>query len=223
MKRLIPILLLLPVIAVLGDSAKLGTLNRDSDVMVEGLFPVFVIPVPDGATEVQIRASVTNFEPESFELKQYGTVLYTYKRIGFANGKPRYQVYSGGDPMDLFCEWQSDPLGGHWNFGYADLKSRNLSQPSQVPGDATFFYTGNYVDFFAPGYSGSYDEYNQEWGYNVQSSNPDDMFVYRWCSTGQDEDGKWGTEIVDGDARLFFSGQSGLDWRLQEWRGDQSP
>ena len=43
------------MLTVLGDSAKLGTLNRNSDVMVEGLYPVFLIPIPEGATEVQIR------------------------------------------------------------------------------------------------------------------------------------------------------------------------
>jgi hypothetical protein len=221
MKRLIPILLLLPVLTVLGDSAKLGTLNRDSDVMVEGLFPVFVIPVPDGATEVQIRASVTNFEPESFQLKQGGELLYTYKRIGFANGKPRYQATSGGEPMDLYCEWVDDALGGHWNYGYADLKSRNLSQISKVPADATFFYDGTYVDWYAEDYMGDFTEYSQLLGFVAVADDPDAMFIYRWCSTGQDEDAGWGTGIVDGDAKLFFSGQDSLDWRLQEWRGDQ--
>ncbi|MCX6878921.1 MAG: hypothetical protein NTW21_34695 [Verrucomicrobia bacterium] len=71
MKHIVPILLVLLVLMAAGDPAKLGTLNRNSDVMVEGLYPVFQIWIPDGVTEVQVRASVNNFQ-NSFRLREGG-------------------------------------------------------------------------------------------------------------------------------------------------------
>ena len=222
-----------------GDSVKFSTLQRNSDVMVEGLYPVFWIPIPEGATEVQIRASITNFQPDTFNLYEPNNVdiLYTYVRDGFENGKPRYRAHSPttGDPVDLYCTWQTDATGGHWGFGYAGIKGRRYDLPAEVdhPSACTFFYTGEWVDWGAWDYSGDNDEFTSysEYGDGTQYAapqhfardyDPDEMFIYRWCSTGQDEDGKWGTEIVDGDAKLFFSGQDGNDWRLKEWNGNST-
>jgi hypothetical protein len=133
MKRLIPILLLLPVLTVLGDSAKLGTLNRNSDVMVEGLYPVFQIWVPEGVTEVQIRASTNNFQ-NRFLLTEVGGGSYTFRCTGTRNGRNFYEV----DEYDLQCYWD----GSAWQFGYT-----GLSSPDNVefPWQCTTFNHGEWT------------------------------------------------------------------------------
>jgi len=232
---IVSLCLIVLILVSSGDSVKFSTLERNSDVMVEGLYPVFWIPIPEGVTEIQIRASVTNFQPDEFNFYETdnSSVLYRYIRDGFENGKPRYLAHDpdSGEPVDLYCTWQEDDTGGHWNFGYAGIKGRRYNLPEEVdhPTACTFFYSGEWVDWGGD-YSGDYDEFTayssgdgQEYSSPqnfARDFDPDEMFIYRWCSTGQDEDLKWGTDIVDGDAKLFFSGQNGNDWTLKEWVGN---
>ena len=111
MKNLVPLMLVVLCLTATGDPAKLGSLNRESDVVVEGLFPAFQIWVPNGVTEVQIRASVNNFQ-NSFRLVKTGAAALdlTYRCLGTRNGKNYYKVDGSGP--ECFCDangWFSVP------------------------------------------------------------------------------------------------------------------
>ncbi len=121
MKNLVPLMLVVFCLTATGDPAKLGTLTRDSDVVVEGLFPVFQIWVPDGVTEVQIRASVNNFQ-NSFRLVKTGAAALdlTYRCLGTRNGKNYYKVDGSGPECLLGSEWlvfQRQRAAGHLQCG----------------------------------------------------------------------------------------------------------
>ncbi len=199
MKRPVLILLLFTA-AVHADPAKLGTLNRDSDVMVEGLFPVFEIDVPAGATEVQIRASVNNFQ-NAFTLSEDGALLFTFRCTGTFNGRNFYEAEGFGD---MPAYWD----GSAWQFTYL-----SLSSPSNVE------FPWLCTTFSQP--TGDGDDWE------LAELDDDRKFVYRWCSTGQDADATWGTGVVDGAAELFFANQNGVQGatsasaqRLQRWLGN---
>lgn len=119
MKHIVPLFLVSFALMASGDPAKLGTLNRNSDVMVEGLYPVFQIWVPEGVTEVQIRASVNNFQ-ESFNLVEAGAATVRFRCIGTKNGRNYYKV----DDQDLYAQW----TGTQWRFDYTSVTSNNNVQ-----------------------------------------------------------------------------------------------
>lgn len=197
MKHLVPILLVAFCLMASGDPAKLGTLNRNSDVMTEGLFPVFQIWVPEGVTEVQIRASVNNFQ-NSFTLTKTGAgaMTQTYRCIGTRNGRNYYQV-DGAPGTTNSCYWN----GIAWYFTINELAvASNVEFP--------------WLCAFPPTYS-------------AVELDTEDKFVYRWCSTGQGADPTWGTGVSDGDAKLYFANQKGTTGatsksaqRLQYWLGN---
>ena len=197
MKKIIPVFLLLQLaIMVSGDPAKLGTLNRDSDVMVEGLYPVFQIWVPDGVTEVQIRASTNNFQ-NSFELRKDGVRIYSYFCRGTKNGR----------------NWYSDTVGTRTTYWSTNNWFIDTDEGAGIGmGTGIFPWSGS-PSIILGGHV-----------YTCVETPTDDKFCYRWCSTGQDADGTWDFGVQDGDAELFFSNQKGntvySEFQMQRWLGD---
>ncbi len=138
MKRLIPLFLVSFALMASGDPAKLGTLNRNSDVMVEGLYPVFQIWVPEGVTEVQIRASVNNFQ-NSFRLSQSGHPNLIYRCTGTRNGRNFYQT----DDQANVAYW----IDNRWEFTHDDLTATdNVQFPWQCTNFSPAGYTVTELD-----------------------------------------------------------------------------
>jgi len=122
MKNLVSMMLVVLCLTATGDPAKLGSLTRDSDVMTEGIYPVFQIWVPEGVTEVQIRASVNNFQ-NSFRLVKTGVnaLDLTYRCLGTRNGKNYYKV---DGTYGAVCYW--DPNG--WFFTANELRIASTAE-----------------------------------------------------------------------------------------------
>jgi hypothetical protein len=165
---------------------------------------VFQIWVPYGATEIQIRASINNFQ-NGFRLDVdsgvSGGSIYDFKCTGTKNGRNYYE----GVTEDFIVYW----TGSAWSFGYTSITS---SDDVEFPWQCTTFSGDATV--------------------TVTELDDDSKFVYRWCSTGEDEDALWGTLKVDGDAWLYFSNQKGgpdsetpqpyTNMQLQKWNGNST-
>ena len=118
---------------VVGEE-RLGDLNRDSIVLTPGDdinnpsvttkdgFPVFEITVPEGYVEVQVRASLTNFEP-GFLLKKFDEFTHNYIPTGVVvNGRKQYRALG----TQFLAEWD----GSKWSFGQDGLVSfENIEEP----------------------------------------------------------------------------------------------
>jgi len=127
-------LALIAAIPFVAGEERLGDLNRDSIVLTPGGdinnpsvttkdgFPVFEITVPEGYVEVQVRASLTNFEP-GFLLKAGTTFLYNYIPTGVVvNGRKQYRALG----TQFLAEWD----GSKWSFGQDGLVSfENIEEP----------------------------------------------------------------------------------------------
>ena len=188
MKRNV-MLLLAALLALAGvvssDTAMLGTLTRDSAVMVEGLYPVFWIWVPDGTTEIQIRASVNNFQ-NGFTV---GGFPDRYACTGTKNGKNYYEVAE--DPA-ASCSWKM-VTGGFWAW--------SLVLPNHVE-----VLTLDNVMFPWEAFPDRITKVTEKMG-------RDDLrFCYFWCTTGENDFPLWGTGIVDGAAEMFISSQKGSEY-----------
>lgn len=119
--------MLLVSLIALGE--RLGNLSSDSEVYTpaddieapsittKDGFPVFEIVVPDGWTEIQIRATTRNFEP-GFLVQQAGSFVLNYVPTGATvNGRKQYQALGTDD----VAQW----TGTKWTFGHDNLQSTN--------------------------------------------------------------------------------------------------
>jgi hypothetical protein len=120
-------LALIAAIPLVVNGERLGDLNRDSIVLtpeddvnvpsvtVKDGYPVFEIVVPDGWTEIQIRATTRNFEP-GFLVQQNGSFVLNYVPTGNTiNGRKQYQALG----TDEVAQWD----GSKWTFGHDGLQS----------------------------------------------------------------------------------------------------
>jgi len=198
------------------DNARLGLLNRDSKVLTPqnpygyNGYPVFEITVPSGYTEIQVRASLTNFEP-GFLLKKDGVYIAHYIPTGeIINGKKKYKqlgTYEHPEVLDIneiFTIWD----GTKWNFNDGALISSQLFSANAVenPWQCTNF-TG--------GISGS--------TYSVQI----EYFVYRTCTTGAAADAEWGLGSGDPDPWVYIANQTAVpgdnkEFKRQKWNSATS-
>lgn len=115
----------------LGSDSKVLTPQDDIDqpsVTTKDGFPVFQIRVPEGYVEVQVRASLTNFEP-GFLLKKFDDFTHNYIPTGeVVNGRKQYRALG----TEFLAEWD----GTKWTFGQDGL----ISNEDQVdPWDCTGF------------------------------------------------------------------------------------
>jgi hypothetical protein len=128
------------MVSLLALGERLGNLTSNSEVYTpaddidvpsvttrDG-YPVFEIVVPDGWTEIQIRATTRNFEP-GFLVEQNGTFVLNYVPTGNTiNGRKEYQALGTDD----VAQWD----GSKWNFGHDNLQSTNNQTD---PWDCTSF------------------------------------------------------------------------------------
>ncbi|MDA0765900.1 MAG: hypothetical protein O3A92_03655 [Verrucomicrobia bacterium] len=134
------VVVMLAMVTVIALGERLGNLSSDSQVYTpsddidspsvttKDGYPVFEIVVPDGWTEIQIRATTRNFEP-GFLVQQDGTFVLNYVPTGnTVNGRKEYQALGTDD----VAQWD----GSKWTFGHDNLQSTN----NQVdPWDCTSF------------------------------------------------------------------------------------
>jgi hypothetical protein len=132
-------LALIAAIPFVVHGERLGDLNRDSIVLTPGDdintpsvttkdgFPVFEIVVPDGWTEIQIRASTRNFEP-GFLLKKNDDFTHNYIPTGaVVNGRKQYRALGTA----FLAEWD----GSKWTFGQDGMISNdNVIDPWDCTG-----------------------------------------------------------------------------------------
>lgn len=184
---------------VYSDLNRLGILDRNSFVLtpqkpyVYNGYPVFEITVPAGYTEVQVRASLTNFEP-GFLLKADATYTHHYIPTGaFLNGKKVYKAMGTFD-TPIIASW----TGTAWNFGQGSITSAD---------DVEFPWL---CTTFSGGTSGV--------TYLAQI----EYFVYRTCTTGIPADAEWGLGSGDPDPWVYIANQSATpgdntEFRRQKW------
>ena len=121
------VLVALTLVILIADAERLGDLGSNSEVYTpndeinvpsvttKDGFPVFEIVVPDGWTEIQIRATTRNFEP-GFLVQQAGTFVLNYVPTGATvNGRKEYQALGTDD----VAQWD----GTKWIFGHDNLQS----------------------------------------------------------------------------------------------------
>lgn len=131
MKRpvLISALAALALAVLVAEAERLGNLSSnsevytpDDDIAVPSVttrdgYPVFEIVVPNGWTEIQIRATTRNFEP-GFLVRRNGSFVLNYVPTGATvNGRKQYQALGTND----VAQWG----GTKWTFGYDNLQSTN--------------------------------------------------------------------------------------------------
>jgi hypothetical protein len=199
---IIGIIALVSVLMLLFDTQAqqpLGTLQRDTlvytiedELIVKDGFPVFEIRVPPGYLEVQVRASITNFEP-GFLLKQTsifvlgedgpepdsGAYIYNYIPTGeIVNGKKQYRALN----TTFLAEWD----GTKWVFGFAEIES-----------------TDDVVD---PWECTNLTSSISDISFSVHK----EYFVYRFCTTGEPADAEWGQGSGDPDAFVYIANQAAV-------------
>jgi len=193
------------VISLAVRAARLGSLKSDdtvftptSDVVAPSVttkdgYPVFEIHVPDGTTEVQVRASLSNFEP-GFLLKDGDQYVLNYIPTGEWSGP--FRVYHALG-TDYEARWNTS--NSRWEFGYKDITSNYWADnPWDLP---TNTLVGNPAGTYA-----TKKEY----------------FVYRFCTTGIPSDPQWGIGSGDPDAWVYFANQGAspgdnTEFQRQRW------
>lgn len=187
-----------------SDLNRLGILDRNSFVLtpqkpyVYNAYPVFEITVPAGYTEIQVRASLTNFEP-GFLLKQNTTYTHHYIPTGVTvNGKKQYKAMGTFD-TPVIASWN----GSAWVFGINGLTSTDAVE---FPWLCTTFSGGTGgVTYLAQ------IEY----------------FVYRTCTTGAAADAQWGLGSGDPDPWVYIANQTAVpgdnkQYKRQKWNSATS-
>jgi hypothetical protein len=173
------------------NGERLGDLNRDSIVLTPGDdvnvpsvtvkdgYPVFEIVVPEGYVEVQVRASLTNFEP-GFLLKDGADYILNYIPTGeVVAGRKVYRALGTNHE----AKWSI--ANNRWEFGFRNIVSTNTAiDPWDIPGGTL---TGTPAGTF---------------------SLKKEYFVYRFCTTGIPADAEWGKGSGDPDAWVFIANQS---------------
>ena len=208
MKRSITLssLALVAVISIVAQGERLGSLNGNStvftpasDVVAPSVttkdgFPVFEIRVPDGFVEVQVRASLTNFEP-GFLLKDGADFVLNYIPTGAAvAGRKVYRA------LGTTHEAKWNAATARWEFGYKDIHSTNAAaDPWDIPGNTL---VGTPAGTFAL---------------------RKEFFVYRFCTTGIPADPEWGKGSGDPDPWVHIANQAattgvpGSEFKRQKW------
>jgi len=193
------------VISLVVEAARLGSLKSGDtvftpaeDVVAPSVttkdgFPVFEIRVPDGFVEVQVRASLTNFEP-GFLLKDEANFVLNYIPTGAeVAGRKVYRA------LGTTHEAKWNATTNRWVFGYKGIYSTDTAtDPWDIPG-ATLI--GTPAGTFA-----------------LQK----EFFVYRFCTTGAPSDPEWGTGTGDPDAWVYFANQNAspgdnTEFKRQKW------
>lgn len=188
----------------LGDLTSNSTVYTPADdidapsVTTKDGFPVFEIRVPDGFLEVQVRASLTNFEP-GFLLKDGTDFVLNYILTDQAPIAGRKVYRALGTQYE--AKWSV--ANARWEFGYKGISSTDTAiDPWDIDG-ATMVA----------------DPVEDPVGaYDVQK----EYFVYRFCTTGIPADPQWGTGSGDPDAWVYIANQvatpgDNTEFKRQKW------
>lgn len=209
---------LVAAISFVAVGERLGSLSSNSQVLTPSSdieapsvttkdgFPVFEIRVPDGFVEVQVRASLTNFEP-GFLLKTGDQFVHNYIPTGVVYaGRKVYRALG----TEHEARW--DPTFNHWNIKISD--NAYLTGSAMNPWDITSLAL-SYIGAPPPP-SGPYD--------GVTFAVQKEYFVYRFCTTGIPSDDTWATGSGDPDAWVFFANQDAVpdsvnntEFKRQKW------
>lgn len=186
------------LVSLIALGGRLGNLSSNStvytpaddidapSVTTKDGFPVFEIVVPDGYVEVQVRASLTNFEP-GFLLKDGTDYVLNYIPTGeVVAGRKVYRALG----TQHEARWDTDAQ--LWDFGYKGISANDEAiEPWSIPG---YKLEGHPT----PGTFSLKKEY----------------FVYRFCTTGVPSDPEWGHHIVDHRARPRGGHARPVPWRI---------
>jgi len=154
-----------------------------------GDYPVFEIRVPAGYVEVQVRASLTNFEP-GFLLKDGANFVLNYIPTGATvAGRKVFKAMGTGE----VATWNVGT--NRWTFGYKSIYSTSTSiAPWDIPGESLIGTpTGTFL---------------------LQK----EYFVYRTCTTGSGQDSQWGQGSGDPDPWTFIANQSATPGSNTEYK-----
>ena len=192
---------LIAAISIIASATRLGTLTRDSEVYTStddinaasvttaNGYPVFEIRVPDGFCEVQVRASLTNFEP-GFLLKDGDNFVFNYIPTG--EEVAARKVYKA---LGAAHEARWSVANSRWELGYKGLYSNDTATaPWDIPGASL---VGDPAGTFA-----------------VQK----EFFVYAFCSTGIPANPDWGKGAWDPAAWLYVANQSASPGDMTEFK-----
>jgi hypothetical protein len=209
---------------VVGEE-RLGDLNRDSIVLTPGDdinnpsvttkdgFPVFEITVPEGYVEVQVRASLTNFEP-GFLLKAGATYLYNYIPTGATvAGRKVYRA------LGTTHEAKWSVASNRWEIQYSDTLLLVSDNQALAPWDIP---SGEITAIILPG--AEVTPQPPPPGYFAFQK---EYFIYRFCTTGAPADAEWGQGSGDPDAWVFIANQSATpgdntEFKRQKWDQNSS-
>jgi hypothetical protein len=194
MKRPVLILaaIVLALVSLIAWGGRLGNLSSDSTVFTpaddvdapsvttKDGFPVFEIRVPDGYVEVQVRASLSNFEP-GFLLKDGTEYVLNYIPTGEeVAGRKVYRALG----TQHEARWDTDAQ--LWSFGYKGIVAVDGAiEPWSIP---------------------AYKLEGQPTAGNFSLKK--EYFVYRFCTTGIPSDAEWGKGSGDPDAWVYIANQS---------------
>ena len=207
---------MIPLVAV-GE--RLGSLNSDSTVLTpeddivapsvttKDGFPVFEIRVPDGFVEVQVRASLSNFEP-GFLLKAGEAFVFNFiPTEAIVAGRKVYRALGTTNE----AKWSI--ANNRWEIRISEftiLASNDASiAPWDIPSESIFPVISEGGPGGAPPPPGYF---------SVQK----EYFVYRFCTTGSPADAQWGQGSGDPDAWVFIANQSATsgdntEFKRQKW------
>lgn len=193
------------------DNPRLGDLTKNDRVLtavhpyMHNGYPVFEITVPAGYTEIQVRASLTNFEP-GFLLKKDGIYIYNFIPTGeFINGKKKYKAlgtFTNNSTVEPVSELVATWSGTQWVIMTGALTPNLVSSDDvEYPWLCTTFTGGD-----------------AESTYSVQI----EYFVYRTCTTGAAADPEWGLGSGDPDPWVYIANQSATpgdntEFKRQKW------
>lgn len=186
---------------------RLGSLSRDSeiytaddDLITKNGFPVFEIIVPSGYLEVQVRASITNFEP-GFLLKDENTDLgggnnYVLNYIPtdeVIDGRKVYRALG----TNYEARWSVE--NARW-----EIYSNNYILTSENP--AVFPWEIPAMEIIIDLQDLVIDTFSNDPAAGTISF-VKELFVYRFCTTGEPADAEWGQGSGDSDAFVYIANQ----------------
>jgi hypothetical protein len=195
---------------------RLGSLERDSEIytaddhlITKDGFPVFEIRVPPGYLEIQVRASITNFEP-GFLLKDENTDLGGGNNY-VLNYIPTDEVIAGRKVYRAL----GTNYEARWSIENAqwEIDSNNYTLTSE--NDAIYPWE---IPAMEININLQVDPNQNENEPSVGGVPPEpgtvsfvkELFVYRFCTTGEPADAEWGQGSGDPDAFVYIANQAAV-------------
>jgi len=175
---LIAILAVVHFLSDIQAQQPFGSLQRqslvytsDDELITKDGFPVFEVRVPEGYLEVQVRATVTNFEP-GFLLKEGDDFIFNYIPTGdVVNGKKVYRALSTTHIASF------NSAESCWEFTYNGLTANSVEDDPWDIDPADFSATGysTHKEYFVYRFCTTGEPADPLWG---EGTGDPDAFVY---------------------------------------------